>query len=73
MEFAGLMAGLDPTPRQLSSREKYQGSLYLLQLTRAAYAKCTGNQAQTYLRNKAPAQVTNELAEESLALAEQMW
>ncbi len=73
MEFAGLMAGLDPTPRQLSSMEKYRRSLHILEMTQAAYGQCTSTPFQPPSPDKLPRNVTNELAEEKLTLAEELW
>ncbi|MDQ6933502.1 MAG: hypothetical protein M3160_10060 [Candidatus Eremiobacteraeota bacterium] len=73
MEFASLMAGLDPTPRQLSSMEKYRRSEHILERTRASYERCTPTRMQPSAPDKLPARITNEMAEEKLALAEQMW
>ena len=72
MEFASLMAGLDPTPRQLPSVEKYRRSLHILDLTRAAYDECRARKSEPPSAGQ-PAHITNELAEEKLALAEQIW
>lgn len=74
MEFSSLMSGLDPTPRKLSSIEKYRRALRILALTRAAFEQCTGHTpAVADPDTPAPAQVTNELAEEKLAAAEELW
>ncbi|MGI8746241.1 MAG: tetratricopeptide repeat protein [Bryobacteraceae bacterium] len=76
MEFSSLMSGLDPTARQLSSMEKYRRSLHILDLTRASYQKCTGKSQtadQVPPPNKPPPHVNNEVAEQKLALAEQIW
>jgi thioredoxin-like negative regulator of GroEL len=72
MEFASMMAGLDPTLRQLSSAEKYQRSTRILQMTDDALARCTG-QLSTSTPVKPPAHVTNEMAEEQLGIAERLW
>jgi tetratricopeptide (TPR) repeat protein len=75
------MASMDPTPRRLSSAEKFARSTEILQLTRDALKTC-GNTVETLqmvddcdkvLAKKAPPHVTNELAEARLALAEQLW
>ena len=73
MEFASLMAGLDPTPRQLSSLEKYRRSLHILEMTQAAYQKCTSMSFQPPSPDKPPREVTNELAEAKLTQAEELW
>ncbi len=87
MQLSNTMTNLDPTPRQLSSAEKYQRSLHILDLSRASLEACLGSHpaggsseagellstAQEALSTKAPAHVTNELAEETLGLAEKVW
>jgi tetratricopeptide (TPR) repeat protein len=87
MQLANTMTALDPTPRQLASVEKYRRGLRILELSRASLERCvashpyvSSNQAdellkaaQDALSRKAPAHVTNELAEETLGLAEKMW
>lgn len=76
MEFSSLMSWLDPTRRQLSSAEKYQRSLRILELARAAYEKCSRQPIAAdgeVPPVKPPTHVTNELAEEKLATAQQLW
>lgn len=74
MEFASLIAGLDPTPRQLSSMEKYRRSLRILDQVRADYLKCAGALSdQTAAPATLPPNINNELAEEKLAQAEEIW
>ena len=75
MELAGSMASLDPTPRRLSSREKYRRSMRILELADERKSKCTHAEDQTnqVASRPAPAQITNELAESQLSEAEQMW
>jgi tetratricopeptide (TPR) repeat protein len=87
MQLANTMTALDPTPRQLPSVEKYQRGLRILELSRASLEKCVATHsnvssneadellkaAQEALSRNAPSHVTNELAEETLGLAEKMW
>lgn len=75
------MATIDPTPRRLSSAEKFARSTRILKLTRDALNGCAKwdeaqrlvDESDKVLSKKAPANVTNELAESRLALAEQLW
>lgn len=75
------MATIDPTPRRLSSAEKFARSTEILRLTRDALDGCAKtedarrmlNECDKLLAKKAPPHVTNELAEARLALAEQLW
>jgi hypothetical protein len=75
------MATIDPTPRRLSSTEKFARSTEILKLTRDALNGCAKtdearrmlDECDTMLTKKTPAHVTNELAEARLALAEQLW
>jgi tetratricopeptide (TPR) repeat protein len=75
------MAAIDPTPRRLSSAEKFARSTEILKLTRDALNGCAKtddarhmlDDCDKLLAKKAPPHVTNELAEARLALAEQLW
>jgi tetratricopeptide (TPR) repeat protein len=75
------MATIDPTPRRLSSAEKFARSTQILKLTRDALNGCAKtddarrmvDECDKVLEKKAPPHVTNELAEARLALAEQLW
>jgi tetratricopeptide (TPR) repeat protein len=72
------MAELDPTARTLSSAEKFRRSERILEMTRDALARCSGDaklidQADDLLTKRVSRVVTNELAEQRLALAEQLW
>jgi tetratricopeptide (TPR) repeat protein len=75
------MATIDPTPRRLSSAEKFARSTKILQLTRDALNSCAKTEAarrmvddgDKMLSKQAPPHVTNELSEARLALAEQLW
>jgi Flp pilus assembly protein TadD len=87
MQLSNTMTALEPTRRQLSSAEKYRRSLHILDLSRASLEACLKNRpagrsseagellgaAQEALSSKPPAQVTNELAEQTLGLAERLW
>lgn len=87
MQLANAMTLLDPTPRQLSSTEKYHRSLRILDLSRATLEQCMTRgvnassnetqqllgEAQRALSKKASGPVTNELAEGTLGLAERIW
>jgi tetratricopeptide (TPR) repeat protein len=75
------MATLDPTPRRISSVEKFARSTEILKLARDALNRCstTGEakrlveDCDKVLAKKAPSHATNEVAEARLALAEQLW
>ena len=75
------MATLDPTPRRISSVEKFARSTEILKLTRDSLNNCaTTDEAKRLvedcdkvLAKKVPPHVTNELAEARLTLAEQLW
>jgi tetratricopeptide (TPR) repeat protein len=83
LDLAANMAGLDPALRRLTSREKYERSVRLLQAARDALARCTppektaGNlsldEADRNLKKPEPSYVTNEAAEDLLGLAERIW
>ena len=75
---AGEVAGLDPTVRTLSSAEKFRRSHRVLQMTRDTLQQCGGDpklvaQADDLLKRKPHGQVTNELAEDRLSLAQDLW
>ncbi len=75
------MATIDPTPRRLSSAEKFARSTRILQLTRDALNGCAKtddarrmvDDCDKLLAKPAPPHVTNELSEARLTLAEQLW
>ncbi len=77
------MAGLDPTLRRLTSRDKYDRSIRLLQAARDSLTRCAPpekiagdpdlEEADRTLKKHEPAYVTNEAAEELLGLAERIW
>ncbi len=87
MQLANTLTALDPTPRQLSSAEKYRRSLHILDLSRARLERCiashptvSSNETEQLLKaaldglsQKVPVQMTNEVAEETLGLAEKIW
>lgn len=86
-QLASTLAGLDPTPRKLSSAEKYQRSLYILEWAQQDLEKCIqtkpsgpSDEQQTLLEraegmmeNQNAAHATNELSEGALSLAEKIW
>ncbi len=78
LELASSMAALDPTPRHLSSQEKYARSIRILELARNAAVACGQDDelvaaAKTALTAKARPNFTNELAEQELTLAGKLW
>ncbi len=87
LELATTLAVLDPTLRQLTSVEKYQRSLRILQLASIDLQECLAQKPTAdsaaleqllstsvdAIPTRTPAQVTNEMAEPVLALAQQIW
>jgi tetratricopeptide (TPR) repeat protein len=84
MDLVGKVMALDPTPRRLPSIEKYRRSVVLLGLTEDALKSCLGGKdtpadrpllafADGLRGMKAPGALPNELAEERLDAAEQLW
>ena len=82
LDLVNELTALDPTPRQLPSREKYERSLRILSLARDRAGECASTNpemnalltgAQKTLANKAPIHIDNEAAERVLTLAEQIW
>jgi tetratricopeptide (TPR) repeat protein len=75
------MASIDPTPRRLSSAEKFARSTQILRLTRDALNGCAKTQesqrmvdnCDKVLAENVPPHVTNEMSEARLTLAEQLW
>jgi len=72
------MAELDPTGRTLSSAEKFRRSERILEMTRDALVRCSGDvklidQAAYLLAKRVSGVVTNELSEQRLSLAERLW
>jgi tetratricopeptide (TPR) repeat protein len=71
---------LDPTPRRLTSAEKYRRSIRILSMIREDVRQHPSGepaellqQADEQLAQKEPAHAGNELAESVLALAEKLW
>jgi tetratricopeptide (TPR) repeat protein len=87
MNLARQLTELDPTPRRISSIEKYRRSMIILQRAADALQRCTaGSQSRSpeksaqllaaaakALAPKRRPSTTNEAAEEKLSLAEQLW
>jgi tetratricopeptide (TPR) repeat protein len=87
LELSSALMALDPTPRKLTSMEKYRRSLRILAMAHSALDLCITkhpelNSEQTQvllatandmLTNKPRTGVTNEIAEQVLDLAEKMW
>jgi len=83
LDFVRTLRDLDPTPRNLTSKEKLDRSLGLLDMVKTDLAECAESRHQTdraeallesaerMEKLKKPA--TNELAESVLSLAEQLW
>jgi len=74
MELASALSAIDPTPRRLSSREKYQRSLRILILIRDFMTACD---IETAAVDKSialkPPDLSNEAAEQLLHQAELLW
>jgi hypothetical protein len=87
MELSNTLARIDPTPRGLTSIEKYRSSLEILQMAESALQPCAAQhepaasddleQLLTDAKNATPGQipahVTNEMSEQVLALAQKLW
>jgi tetratricopeptide (TPR) repeat protein len=87
MMLSSTMTALDPTLRRLSPEEKYARSARILEMARDSLQQCLSggmvtepSKLQALLANAnatlsagASPHVTNEVAEERLALAEQLW
>jgi tetratricopeptide (TPR) repeat protein len=83
LQLASTLYQLDPTPRRLTSREKYERSVRVLGLARSALAACVqnagaGHEIQPLLlkaeqQEKVRRAVTNEMAEARLDLATELW
>jgi len=83
LQFASSLSQLDPTPRRLSSRAKFERSSRLLELAESELSRCgpsNPEKAQPLIdaahqlqaeNPKGP--VTNEMAEARLALTEDLW
>jgi predicted Zn-dependent protease len=77
-KFAADIASLDPTLRRLSAADKFARSQRVLQMARDTLAKCQPGgddllKAADEMLAKKIRTPTNELAEERLGLAEQIW
>ncbi len=86
-ELASTLASLDPTLRELPSAEKYERSLRILQLASFDLQQCLTEKPAAdsatleqllsasvdSIPDRVPAQVTNEMAERVLTLAQQIW
>jgi tetratricopeptide (TPR) repeat protein len=78
---AAEMAELDPTLRSLSSAEKFARSVKILTMARDALASCGSDalsvllleSAKKELAAKPRGAITNEMAEERLTMAEELW
>ena len=80
LQLAETMAALDPTMRKLSSTEKYRRSMTILKMARDALAACLSltdhgmiSDADKALSEKIRGPMNNEVAEDRLALAQQLW
>jgi tetratricopeptide (TPR) repeat protein len=80
IQIAGSVAGLDPTSRRLTSMEKFDRAVRILQLAIEAWKRCGANDAgkeiedaQKLLAERVRGNPSNELAEERLSRAEQIW
>ncbi len=81
-ELASALTALDPTPRRMPSKEKYERSGRLLELTLAASEPCLTasssaadllQEAHDALSQHSLAHATNEDSERVLSLAEKIW
>lgn len=70
MELTSSLTALDPTPRRLPSREKYERSRRILQLVRGTLSACAVPLPDVPVP---PRNDTNEAAEQQLQQAEQLW
>ncbi len=82
IELSSAVTALDPTPRRLGSNEKFRRSTRILDLARAAMQSCVETHGMAtsddlgkadVLLAETPRVITNESAEERLALAETLW
>lgn len=81
--IATRLVALDPTPRRLRSKQKYERSLLVLRLIAADLAQCAARLpadievrellALANAAEKSPPQVTNEMSESILAVAQELW
>ncbi len=87
LELATSLNSLDPTLRWLSPQDKYSRARQILQLAASDLQQCITNHlelatddakqlldsADADLRSEPPKQVTNDLAEDTLSLAQKIW
>jgi len=75
LDLSSALTDLDPTPRLLTSLEKYRRSLHILQLAYDNLNGCIANRPEVsrLLSRKPPSNPTNELSEGVLATAEKIW
>ncbi|HUA83440.1 MAG TPA: tetratricopeptide repeat protein [Bryobacteraceae bacterium] len=81
LDLATRLAELDPTPRYLSAATKFARSNAILELARDTLARCaTSDQAQKLIDSadqllspKVKGPITNEMAEDRLAMAQTIW
>lgn len=87
LQLAAMLAGLDPTPRQLSSAQKYQRSLYILEWAQQDLEKCIQTRAaapsaeqqalleraKQAMDQQSPPQPSNEVSDAMLSLAAGIW
>lgn len=80
IQLAGNVAGLDPTSRRLTSMEKFRRAVQILQLALDALKLCGRGDAaeqiagaEKLLATQVRGNPANELAEERLSAAEQIW
>jgi tetratricopeptide (TPR) repeat protein len=80
IQLAGSVAELDPTLRRLTSMEKFDRAVRILELALEAFKGCGGTdagreiaEAEKLLAARVRGNPANELAEERLSRAEQIW
>jgi tetratricopeptide (TPR) repeat protein len=77
MQLASALSEIDPTPRRLPSRVKYQRSLEILRLVHDSLAACGVRPAELadagQLLNLKKPDTSNEASERALQLAESLW
>ena len=74
--LATALMELDPTPRYLGAAGKFSRSVRILQLARDSVARCSpelAKQADELLAKKIRGDATDELADERVSMAEQLW
>jgi len=72
LALATELSNLDPTPRRLSSKEKYARSARVLEMVQQDLAQCSGTPAAVPFAQR-PKATTNEESEELLTTAENLW